>query len=105
MREWEWIETMPDFKAYGRLGEVRVRYLTHAQAEALLANFPEHQREAVLFALSTGLSVKHLAPYADQPIMPDTPAILAKPLEAQDKPGHKLGHGGSRPRLRPVVIN
>jgi integrase len=55
MREWEWIETMPAFKTYAKAGQVRVRYLTHAQAEALLKRLPEHQREVVLFALTTGL--------------------------------------------------
>ena len=230
MREWEWIETMPAFKTYGRAGEVRVRYLTHAQAEALLANLPEHQREIVLFALSTGLrqrnvlqlswdqvdldrkiatieagdtkngkalgvplneaavavlerqqgkhgdrvftykgrplnsantrtwraalkkagirdfrwhdlrhtwatwlrqadvptwvlqelggwksetmvrryahlSVKHLQPYADQLIMPDTPVISAKSLEVPESRGHNLGHSRGRPRLKLVVSN
>ncbi|MFL6775239.1 MAG: site-specific integrase, partial [Sphingomicrobium sp.] len=215
---------------YGRAGEVRVRYLTHEQAEALLACLPEHQREVVLFALSTGLrqrnvlhlgwdqvdlhrriatieagdtkngnalgvplneaavavlqrqqgkhksrvftyrgkplnsantrtwrkalkacgirdfrwhdlrhtwatwlrqadvptwvlqelggwksetmvrryahlSVKHLAPYADQLIMPDTAAKSAKPLESNGKPGHNSGHSGPRPRLHLVVSN
>lgn len=60
MREWGWIETMPAFKTYGRAGEVRVRYLTQPQAEALLANLPEHQREVVLFALSTGLRQRNV---------------------------------------------
>jgi integrase len=55
MREWEWIETMPAFRTYSRAGQVRVRYLTHDQAEALLAHLPTHQREVVLFALATGL--------------------------------------------------
>jgi integrase len=55
MREWEWIESMPSFRTYSRGGQVRVRYLTHAQAEALLAALPGHQREVVLFALATGL--------------------------------------------------
>lgn len=55
MREWEWIETMPSFRTYGRSGQVRVRFLTHAQAEQLLAKLPLHQREVVLFALATGL--------------------------------------------------
>jgi integrase len=230
MREWEWIETMPAFKTYGRAGDVRVRYLTHEQAETLLANLPEHQRDVVLFALSTGLrqrnvlhlswdrvdlhrriatieghdtkngnalgvplneaavavllrqqgkhkervftykgkplnsantrtwrkalrgcgikdfrwhdlrhtwatwlrqadvptwvlqelggwksetmvrryariSVKHLQPYADQLIMPDTAAKSAKPLEVQEKPGHNSGHSGGRPRLHLVVSN
>lgn len=39
---------------------MRVRYLTHQQAEALLANLPEHQREVVLFALSTGLRQRNI---------------------------------------------
>src|SRR3954452_16636498 len=60
MREWEWIETMPAFKTYARGGKVRVRYLTHAQAEALLAGLPEHQREVVLFALATGLRQRNI---------------------------------------------
>jgi len=55
MREWEWIEHMPAFRTYSRGGKGRVRYLTHAEADALLDRLPEHQREVVLFALSTGL--------------------------------------------------
>ncbi len=230
MREWEWIETMPAFKTYSKSGQVRVRYLTHAQADVLLANLPEHQRELVLFALSTGLrqrnileltwdrvdlrrrivtieagdtkngnalgvplndsaiavlvrqqgkhrsrvftyrgrplnsantrtwrkalraagirdfrwhdlrhtwatwlrqadvptwvlqelggwksetmvrryahiSVKHLQPYADQLIVPDTAAESAKPMERLEKAGHKSGHSTGRPRLELVVNN
>jgi integrase len=230
MREWEWIETMPAFKTYSRGGQVRVRYLTHAQAKKLLGCLPEHQREVVLFALATGLrqrnvldltwdrvdldrriatieaadtkngnplgvplneaavavlgrqkgrhashvftyrgrplrsantrtwrkalkacgignfrwhdlrhtwatwlrqadvptwvlqelggwksetmvrryahiSVKHLQPYADQLIMPDTAAESAKSLEGLGKPGHKSGHGSDRPRFELVVSN
>jgi integrase len=230
MREWEWIETMPAFKTYAKSGQVRVRYLTHAQAEALLARLPGHQREVVLFALATGLrqrnvlgltwdrvdlerriatieagdtkngnalgvplndvalgvierqlgkhkshvftyrrkplrsantrtwraalkacgirdfrwhdlrhtwatwlrqadvptwvlqelagwksetmvrryahiSVKHLQPYADQLILPDTAAESAKPLEVRGKSEHKSGHSRGRPRLQLVVSN
>ena len=60
MREWEWIETMPAFRTYGQGGKVRVRYLTRAQAEALLGRLPEHQREVVLFALATGLRQRNI---------------------------------------------
>lgn len=230
MREWEWIETMPAFKTYAKTGKVRLRYLTHAQADTLLASLPEHQREVVMFALATGLrqrnildltwdrvdlvrriatieagdtkngnalgvplnavalgvlerqrgkhkvrvftfkgkplesantrtwrkaleacgikdfrwhdlrhtwatwmrqadvptwvlqelggwksetmvrryahiSVKHLQPYADQLILPDTAAKSAKRLEVLEKPEHKSGHSGSRPRLQLVVSN
>ena len=54
-REWEWVETIPAFKTYSKGGKVRVRYLTHDQAKALLERLPAHQREVVMFALSTGL--------------------------------------------------
>jgi integrase len=60
MREWEWIETMPAFRTYAKNGKVRVRYLTHSQAEAVLARLPEHQREVVLFALATGLRQRNI---------------------------------------------
>lgn len=60
MREWEWIETMPAFRTYTRGSKVRVRYLTQAQAKQLLARLPEHQREVVLFALSTGLRQRNI---------------------------------------------
>lgn len=55
MREWEWIANVPAFKTYARSGRVRVRFLTHDQAAELMGRLPEHQREVVLFALSTGL--------------------------------------------------
>jgi integrase len=55
MREWEWLEQIPAFKTYTKGGKVRVRYLTHDQAKALLDSLPAHQREVVMFALATGL--------------------------------------------------
>ncbi|HEX8532900.1 MAG TPA: site-specific integrase [Allosphingosinicella sp.] len=60
MREWEWIETMPAFRTYAEGGKVRVRYLTTEQAQAVLARLLEHQREVVLFALSTGLRQRNI---------------------------------------------
>lgn len=60
MREWEWIDAMPSFKTYSRGGKVRVRYLTTAQAQAVLAKLPAHQREVVLFALATGLRQRNI---------------------------------------------
>jgi integrase len=60
MREWEWIETMPAFRTYAKGGKVRVRYLTQAQAEAVLSRLPDHQREVALFALATGLRQRNI---------------------------------------------
>src|SRR3546814_767928 len=53
-REWEWVDQIPAFKAYGEGSKIRVRHLTHEQAEALLEALPDHQREVVLFALTPG---------------------------------------------------
>jgi integrase len=50
----------PAFRTYAESGKVRVRYLTHTQAEAVLARLPEHQREVVLFALATGLRQRNI---------------------------------------------
>ena len=55
MREWEWIETTPAFKTYVRGAKPRVRWLTRAQADRLLAELPAHQQDLMLFALATGL--------------------------------------------------
>lgn len=55
MREWEWLEHIPAFKTYTRRARPRVRWLTHAQAERLLAELPPHQQDLMLFALATGL--------------------------------------------------
>lgn len=46
------------------------------------------------------LSVKHLQPYADQLIMPDTGEKSAKFLEVHEKSGHKSGHTRERPKAR-----
>ena len=55
MREWEWIETVPAFKTYNKGGNLRVRWITESQAQTLLGMLPDHQRDVVVFALSTGL--------------------------------------------------
>ena len=60
MREWEWIDTMPAFKTYRRGDNSRVRWLTPAEAERLLAELPEHQQEMMLFALATGLRQRNI---------------------------------------------
>lgn len=60
MREWEWIERMPAFRTYSKANDVRVRFLTQAQAQTLLDKLPAHQREVVLFALFTGLRQRNI---------------------------------------------
>lgn len=52
--EWEWIERVPKVKLF-REAKRRVRWITPEQAKTLLRELPIHQRDIVLFALSTGL--------------------------------------------------
>lgn len=52
--EWEWINKPPKVKLY-REAKRRIRWITPEQAQTLLAELPEHQRDVVLFALATGL--------------------------------------------------
>jgi integrase len=52
--EWEWIDKAPMVRTYPE-PKRRVRWLTPEQLKTLLAELPEHQREAAIFAVSTGL--------------------------------------------------
>jgi integrase len=52
--EWEWIDKPPKVKLY-REAKRRIRWITPEQAQTLLGELPEHQRDVVLFALATGL--------------------------------------------------
>lgn len=52
--EWEWIEKVPKVRLFKETNN-RERSLTPDQAQRLIEELPEHQREVVLFALATGL--------------------------------------------------
>jgi integrase len=52
--DWEWIDKAPKVRLYQETKR-RVRWITPEQANRLLAELPEHQRDVVLFALATGL--------------------------------------------------
>jgi integrase len=52
--EWEWIDKAPKIRLY-KESKRRVRWITPEQAKMLLMELPDHQRDIVLFALSTGL--------------------------------------------------
>lgn len=52
--EWEWLDRAPKVKLY-REAKRRIRWITPEQAQTLLGELPEHQRDVVLFALATGL--------------------------------------------------
>jgi integrase len=54
MNDWEWIDRAPFVRLY-KEAKRRVRWITPEQAEKLLGELPEHQRDIVVFALSTGL--------------------------------------------------
>lgn len=52
--EWEWVDKVPKIKLF-KENAGRERALTKEEAQRLLDELPEHQREVVLFALMTGL--------------------------------------------------
>jgi integrase len=53
-REWEWLDKAPTVRMY-KEPKRRVRWITPAEVSTLLKELPEHQREAMTFALATGL--------------------------------------------------
>jgi integrase len=52
--EWEWIDKVPKVRLFKESNN-RERSLSVDQAQRLLRELPEHQRDVVLFALATGL--------------------------------------------------
>jgi integrase len=52
--EWEWLDKAPALRMYPE-PKRRVRWLTPEQLNVLLQELPEHQREAAIFAVATGL--------------------------------------------------
>jgi integrase len=52
--EWGWIDKAPSLRMY-REPKRRVRWLTPEELNRLLDELPEHQRDAAIFAASTGL--------------------------------------------------
>jgi integrase len=53
-REWEWLDRAPALRMR-REPKRRIRWLKPEEAQRLLSELPEHQREPVTFALATGL--------------------------------------------------
>ena len=58
--EWEWIAKPPRIQLY-KESPRRVRWLTAEQTKTIFDELPLHQREAVVFALSTGLRHANVA--------------------------------------------
>ncbi|WP_423377989.1 tyrosine-type recombinase/integrase [Burkholderia sp. LMG 32019] len=52
--EWEWLDRAPVTKR-AKVAQKRIRWLTQAQAERLLAELPDHLAEMARFSLETGL--------------------------------------------------
>lgn len=54
VNEWEWIDRAPYIRMLKEPTR-RIRYLTHNEAERLIAVLPEHMADMVAFTLATGL--------------------------------------------------
>jgi integrase len=52
--EWEWLERAPQVRML-RVPTRRIRFLTHEEAQRLLAELPEHLGDMAAFSLATGL--------------------------------------------------
>ncbi len=89
MREWEWIETMPAFKTYARNVKTRVRWLTRAQADRILAELPVHQQDLMLFALATGLRQGNIKRLTWDQV--DLPRRIVTLEHSETKNGEALG--------------
>jgi integrase len=57
--EWEWIDRAPKVRMFKEQSR-RVRWITRAEADALLRELPEHLAEMVRFSLSTGLRQRNV---------------------------------------------
>ncbi|WP_369408008.1 tyrosine-type recombinase/integrase [Thiocystis violacea] len=53
-REWGWLERAPSVRLLPE-SKQRIRWLTHEEAERLIAELPEHLADMARFSLSTGL--------------------------------------------------
>jgi integrase len=54
VNEWEWLERAPQVRML-REPTRRIRFLTHEEAQRLLAELPEHLADMAAFSLATGL--------------------------------------------------
>ena len=54
VREWQWLDRAPTVRMLKEPTR-RIRYLTHAEADRLLAELPQHLRDMAAFSLASGL--------------------------------------------------
>jgi integrase len=54
VREWQWLDRAPNVRML-REPTRRIRYLTHLEADRLLAELPQHLRDMAAFSLASGL--------------------------------------------------
>ena len=54
VREWQWLDRAPNVRMLKEPTR-RIRYLTHLEADRLLAELPQHLRDMAAFSLASGL--------------------------------------------------
>ena len=57
--EWDWIDSVPAVREYSE-PEKRIRWLTRDEVARLIRILPDHTKDVVLFALSTGLRMSNI---------------------------------------------
>jgi integrase len=59
VNDWEWLDRAPKVRMLPHARR-RIRFLTHAEAERLLAALPEHLADMAAFSLATGLRASNV---------------------------------------------
>ena len=54
VRDWQWLDRAPSVRMLKEPSR-RIRYLTHSEADRLLAELPQHLRDMATFSLASGL--------------------------------------------------
>ena len=85
--EWEWVDTVPKIK---RMEEPkRVRFIEKDEARRLLRELPQHLKDKVIFALSTGLRDANVRELAWDEV--DLPNRMVTIPPTKHKSGSKTG--------------
>ncbi len=67
VNDWEWLDRAPQVRIL-REPTRRVRFLTHGEAQRLLAELPEHLADMAAFLLATGLRAANVGGLQGRPV-------------------------------------
>jgi integrase len=77
-KTWEWPVKVIDWRKLKTRERARVRYLEHPEAQALMAELPDHIRAVVLFILTTGLRKSEAFNLTWEKVRPGSVLVIVK---------------------------